>query len=55
MLFEFEDGTVYVQLRKTAQEAKDEAGTRSDQAFSWGRFYFAGSENQLARIKKVLF
>lgn len=54
MDFEFEGDTVYVQLRRTAQEAKDEASPKGDKAFSWGRFFFKGEQARLAQIKKAL-
>jgi hypothetical protein len=44
----------YCQIRKTAQEAKDEAGTRGDKAFSSGRFYFNGSPEFLSHVRRFL-
>lgn len=55
MYFDFgSEGKVYVQVRKTEQEAKDAAGPKGEEAFSWGRFYFEGEPKLLAKVKQTL-
>jgi hypothetical protein len=55
MEFEFPGGeTVYVQVRKTDQEARDEAGPKGTEAFAWKRFYFNGPPRRLAAIRDQL-
>ncbi len=57
MYFNFDGGDrvyVYVQIRKTEQEAKDTASTKGDKAFYWGRFYFEGEPTIIAQLKQEL-
>lgn len=54
MIFEFNGDEVYVQVRKSAQEAKDAASTGGERGFAWGRFIFAGEPKHLAEFKKAL-
>lgn len=55
MYFQFSgDKEVYVQVRKSAQEAKDAASPKGGEAFSWGRFYFLGEPKELQIIKEKL-
>ena len=54
MLFEFNGDEVYVQVRKSAQEAKDAASIGGEKGFAWGRFIFGGEPNRLAEFKKAL-
>lgn len=46
-----QDGTCYIQLRRTAQDARDQAGVVG---WSWGRFLFAGDPVYLAEIRKAI-
>jgi hypothetical protein len=46
--------TVYVQRRKSAQDAKERSGADAVKGFSWGRFYFYGDDKLINRIKRVL-
>jgi len=43
-----------VQVRQTAQEAKDAACPRGNEAFAWRRFFFQGERTDLAKIKRAL-
>ena len=54
MDFTFVDHQVYVQVRKTPQEAKDLASTKNGKAFAWGRFFFRGDPEHLKEIRSVL-
>jgi hypothetical protein len=59
MIFYFDDtiddkNSVYVQVRKTEQEAKDAASPKGEDAFSWGRFYFVGDPKILSKVKQAL-
>lgn len=45
---------IYCQIRKTAQEAKDEVGTMGSGAFASGRFVFAGPAKSLDRLKAAV-
>jgi hypothetical protein len=47
-------GIAYVQQRKSAREAKDEAGILGDNAFAWHRFLFAGDPAFLKELQKAL-
>src|SRR6266446_3263043 len=54
MYFLFEDGRrVFVRLQQTTQDAKDYAGNKGLEAFSWNRFYFTGPPDLLTKISKV--
>lgn len=44
---------LYVQKRKSAQEARDEAGA-TNAAFSWGRFIFSGTDDLSRRVRDAL-
>lgn len=50
------DYTVYIQKRKTAQDAKDAVGTAGsdDHAFAWGRFVIDGAETPVNQLKDLL-
>jgi hypothetical protein len=49
---------VCVQIRDSAQSAKDAAGMNEEHTFAWGRFYFwqqgMGSGKGLEEIRRVL-
>jgi hypothetical protein len=48
------EGLVYCALRRTPQEAKDDAGTAGADAFAAGRFVFRGPPAELRRIREAL-
>jgi hypothetical protein len=54
MELEFAGDNVYVQVRKTAQDAKDHASPKGEKAFAWGRFFFEGEPKRLAQIEQAL-
>lgn len=45
---------VYVQLRTSQQDARDQTGLKGDRAFSSGRFLFQGEPKHLERIRGAL-
>ena len=47
-------GLVLVRKMGTAQEAHDAAGLDPERKWSWGRFYFVGDPNLVARIRTAL-
>jgi hypothetical protein len=49
-----DDPVVYVQLRKTAQEARDAAGPEGSGAYAWGRFLFYGKPTELNKVRTAL-
>jgi hypothetical protein len=44
----------YVQKRKTAEEARDDAAVLGENAFAWHRFYFSGPPKFLAELRRLL-
>ncbi|HJZ59991.1 MAG TPA: hypothetical protein VKE74_33925 [Gemmataceae bacterium] len=48
-------GTVYVQKRKSEGDARDEAAVHKENAFAWGRFLFASTDQKLlGEIRQAL-
>lgn len=53
-LFLHDPNVIYCQLRKSEQDARDEAGIHLDKAYSAGRFLFRGHPAELDKIKAAL-
>jgi hypothetical protein len=51
---EYQVGVVYCQKKKTAEEARDEAGIGGRRGLAWGRFVFAGDPDFIDQFRRAL-